>query len=118
MGNAVGQILPVLFVTEDTPTTTTVSTTTADGVSSALASGLSGYHNNDSVNHIQGMELLLGVETAICLFFVILVIVYFDSVPPTPPSHSAMMKGNVRTVSFSTIDLQSFYTLVFFSNSS
>lgn len=62
LGNAFGQVLPAIFVTQQ-----------------------------DSSGHISGMTNLLIAEAVICFLSLAAAYVYFQEKPPTPPSHSAQV---------------------------
>lgn len=71
IGNAIGSVIPVIFVTETE-------------------------RNNDGTNNtsydVKGMKDLFLVEFLVCLVPLLLAWFYFQDAPPTPPSHSTQLK--------------------------
>eukprot|EP00602_Paraphysomonas_sp_CaronLab_P009569 CAMPEP_0185020156 /NCGR_PEP_ID=MMETSP1103-20130426/2757_1 /TAXON_ID=36769 /ORGANISM="Paraphysomonas bandaiensis, Strain Caron Lab Isolate" /LENGTH=490 /DNA_ID=CAMNT_0027550885 /DNA_START=215 /DNA_END=1687 /DNA_ORIENTATION=- len=74
LGNAVGQVLPPMFVSE-----------------------------NDETNHVTGFTSLLLCEALITLVSLVITIVFFQSQPPTPPSYSTQLR-NAGIDIYSSID--------------
>lgn len=75
IGNAIGQIIPILFVYEDKK---------------------DGYEDDDSYKayNVHGMSTLMIVEFIICLVPLVIAFYYFQDAPPTPPSYSTYLKNN------------------------
>ncbi len=73
LGNALGQILPVLLV----------SSTSTDANDAAQAM---------TFETVDGMDALMGVELALCALPLLLSYAFFEAAPPTPPSLSTQMK--------------------------
>lgn len=73
IGNAAGQLLPILFVSE------TSSQEVQDGAP-------------ETVYEVHGMEVLMLAELLLSLLPVLLAMALFRDAPPTPPSHSTLLK--------------------------
>ena len=68
LGNAVGSVLPIFFVTE----------------------------TNSSDKNIDGMVSLMLVECLLCIVTLVVAYLYFEAAPPTAPSYSALLKNANR----------------------
>jgi hypothetical protein len=87
IGNAVGQLIPVILVSKNLDTAS-ASTTTS-----------SGSNNDDDSNYnISGMPDLMLVELILCVIPVILAAFLLSDRPPTPPSNSMQRKSKASTV--------------------
>jgi hypothetical protein len=93
IGNAIGSVIPVLFVTEDqnSPGGKEIQNQTHKHIVE-LISYLSCAPDDDGNFTIKGMRELMLVEFLLCTIPLAIAFCYFKDAPPTPPSHSTQLK--------------------------
>jgi hypothetical protein len=80
IGNAVGQLIPVILVAKNLKTSSSSSSSSDSNV------------DDDSNYTISGMSDLMLVELILCMIPVILAAFLLTDRPPTPPSNSMLRK--------------------------